>query len=338
MLVNHRGWVGYGSMNSDRDDRAIGRSGGDGGSAATNAVKSGDLSVRSHVGSNFATYLQRRYAPALLIVAATVVASHLLMHRHLDRLDASGSAINFAGRQRMLSQRITKQALLIVDGRKQDADLETGIQEDAKEWATVQQGLMRGDRSRNIPRNTDPEIATLMVRNQRPHEIMLAAVESLLAGRSDDETRAAAMKNLLAAEGEYLETMDAVVFAMADNANRATVFQARTSWAMLIATLFILGMEAVFIFRPAVREIASSAERLHVINQRLEHALGRAILDMLSVCSFCKAVKDDDGEWRPLDEYLSETRDVVFSHGLCNDCLRKHYGDLFPEGELDELS
>ena len=49
---------------------------------------------------------------------------------------------------------------------------------------------------------------------------------------------------------------------------------------------------------------------------------------LLPVCSFCKKIRDDDGQWQQMEMYIAERSEAQFSHNLCPDCLKKHYGDV----------
>jgi hypothetical protein len=49
---------------------------------------------------------------------------------------------------------------------------------------------------------------------------------------------------------------------------------------------------------------------------------------LLPICSFCKKIRDDRGDWEPLERYISDRSDAQFSHGLCPDCVRKHYSEF----------
>jgi uncharacterized protein with PIN domain len=46
----------------------------------------------------------------------------------------------------------------------------------------------------------------------------------------------------------------------------------------------------------------------------------RRLGELLSVCGSCKAIRDIDGQWRSMEEFLSERLRVRFSHGLCPCC------------------
>ena len=46
---------------------------------------------------------------------------------------------------------------------------------------------------------------------------------------------------------------------------------------------------------------------------------------LLPICSHCKRIKNEAGQWEPFEAFLSERSDADFSHGLCPNCLREHY-------------
>lgn len=48
---------------------------------------------------------------------------------------------------------------------------------------------------------------------------------------------------------------------------------------------------------------------------------------LLPICMHCKKIRNDEGYWKDIAEYFNAHLDVEFSHGLCNDCLEKHYPD-----------
>ena len=48
---------------------------------------------------------------------------------------------------------------------------------------------------------------------------------------------------------------------------------------------------------------------------------------LLPICSRCKKIRDDEGYWNEIDEYLHQYSDLEFSHSLCRDCAVQ----LYPE-------
>ena len=57
----------------------------------------------------------------------------------------------------------------------------------------------------------------------------------------------------------------------------------------------------------------------------------KTLSGLLPICSWCKKIRDDKGYWNQLESYISQHSGVDFSHGVCPDCLRKHYPELLEE-------
>lgn len=57
----------------------------------------------------------------------------------------------------------------------------------------------------------------------------------------------------------------------------------------------------------------------------LEKALSeiRILESFLSICCVCKKIRNEDGNWQPIESYITNHSDTVFSHGYCPECGRK---------------
>ncbi|MCP4022663.1 MAG: response regulator [Desulfobacteraceae bacterium] len=51
----------------------------------------------------------------------------------------------------------------------------------------------------------------------------------------------------------------------------------------------------------------------------------------LPICSHCKKIRNDQGGWEDLENYMYENLDTLFTHGLCPDCTSELYPDLFED-------
>lgn len=49
---------------------------------------------------------------------------------------------------------------------------------------------------------------------------------------------------------------------------------------------------------------------------------------LLPICSFCKKIRDKDNQWQVLEKYIGDRSQVTWTHGVCPDCMREHYGDI----------
>lgn len=69
----------------------------------------------------------------------------------------------------------------------------------------------------------------------------------------------------------------------------------------------------------------------YLANVRLLRDLKTALSDvktlsgLLPICSFCKKIRDDKGYWNQLEKYIHEHSNAKFSHGICQECAKKHY-------------
>jgi hypothetical protein len=54
---------------------------------------------------------------------------------------------------------------------------------------------------------------------------------------------------------------------------------------------------------------------------------------LLPICSFCKSIRNDSGEWEHLERFISRRSETQFSHGICPSCQQIHYADLIEREE-----
>lgn len=57
----------------------------------------------------------------------------------------------------------------------------------------------------------------------------------------------------------------------------------------------------------------------------------KQLKEILPICAFCKKIRDDDGYWEQLETYISEHAGTDFSHGICPECVAKHYPECTPK-------
>ena len=52
---------------------------------------------------------------------------------------------------------------------------------------------------------------------------------------------------------------------------------------------------------------------------------------MLPICSSCKKIRDDEGYWQQIEEYIRDHSEADFTHGICNDCVKELYPYFYPQ-------
>jgi hypothetical protein len=76
-----------------------------------------------------------------------------------------------------------------------------------------------------------------------------------------------------------------------------------------------------------------------IVREELIENLQKALADiktlsgMMPICSWCKNIRNDEGYWQKIEAYLKSHSDLDFTHGICNDCAKKEYPELYPESE-----
>jgi len=56
----------------------------------------------------------------------------------------------------------------------------------------------------------------------------------------------------------------------------------------------------------------------------------KTLKGLLPICASCKKIRDDKGYWTQIESYIYKHSDAEFSHGICPDCARKLYPEIFP--------
>ncbi len=71
-------------------------------------------------------------------------------------------------------------------------------------------------------------------------------------------------------------------------------------------------------------------ERERLIAQ-LKEALAeiKTLSGFLPICASCKMIRDDKGYWNQLETYIRDHSEADFSHGICPDCAKRLYPDLY---------
>ena len=86
------------------------------------------------------------------------------------------------------------------------------------------------------------------------------------------------------------------------------------------------------------RDIVQSQLELIYMNEELGEK-NRDLSDYLSeiktlrgflpLCSFCKKIRDDQGNWEQVDVYIHKHSDADISHSVCPECAKEHYTDSY---------
>ena len=76
-------------------------------------------------------------------------------------------------------------------------------------------------------------------------------------------------------------------------------------------------------------------ERVADRTRELEMTMARmnVMSGLLPICSGCKKIRDDQGYWRQVEQFVSQHSGAKFSHGLCPDCEVSLYSEIVSESK-----
>ena len=78
------------------------------------------------------------------------------------------------------------------------------------------------------------------------------------------------------------------------------------------------------------KRIEEERERLI---RKLKDALSevKTLQGILPICSHCKKIRDDQGNWQKVEKYIHDRSEAEFSHGICPECAKEVWGDYLDE-------
>lgn len=79
---------------------------------------------------------------------------------------------------------------------------------------------------------------------------------------------------------------------------------------------------------PVIEKAQIQKVELENTNLELKESLDRikTLEGIVPICSYCKKIRDDEGYWKQVEEYMSLRTKAHFSHSICPHCIEKEYG------------
>lgn len=284
--------------------------------------------------------LSLKYILALSLIALLALAAYFTLRQLIVGEQVSAAIINVSGRQRMLSQKavLLSQQLVINPDPKERARLRSELRQTIEAMGEAHRALVYGDASLGLPGGLSPAMQALMfappVMLDAKQQQHFAAVRALLALQDSeltyDNPRLAA---ILATADGLIAAQDAMVAQFQRESEERVGRLQALERLVLGLTLFVLLLEALFIFRPAVRAIAREQEQLTAANdelQRLSNQDGltgianRRVFDDFLDRAWRQAVRDRE----PVSLLLADIDNFklfndTYGHQAGDDCLRQ---------------
>nr|AOE13681.1 sensory box, GGDEF family protein [uncultured bacterium] len=270
--------------------------------------------------------LSRLYIIALSTIALSVIISQILVRNHLDTQKSDSTVINIAGRQRMLSQKLTKEIVsLTVSFDENNRNILTkNIKETLILWNLSHNSLQKGNDSLGLPEKNSGKIKQQFTAINPVFDTIQKAAKYIIKSleinplTSIDEL-SSEIKKITNNEAEFLLIMDKIVNQYDFEADEKVVWLRKLEFSLMVLTLFILLGEFLFIFWPTAKSVKATLLDLLSAEKKAKKMAFDA--DELSI-SREKSIK----ELRALSQAMDET--LLFARISSNGNLI-HMGNKF---------
>jgi hypothetical protein len=211
--------------------------------------------------------LRRLYLFALLTIALTVLVSQFILQYNLNRQLSDSKIINTSGKQRMLSQKLTKELLIlhfITDSSKIDIE-KNRIDSILVKWKFNHEALVYGNEKLGFPKEKSTLLNELYQSIQPNFEAMILASQQYLQSKNsvaNTEKHQKLLGLVLANERIFLTKMNQIVEQYDQEALEKVTLQSKTEYGILLFTLLVLVLEFLFIFKPTNKKIEMLVSKL----------------------------------------------------------------------------
>ncbi|MGD0337375.1 MAG: hypothetical protein ABSB78_01160 [Bacteroidota bacterium] len=121
--------------------------------------------------------------------------------------------------------------------------------------------------------------------------------------------------------GYFAALSAAIVWTSVDYFGRVSLTFWLATWNIIIQFILFI------VFAYAISKIKEMMSEYRRVNIELQQALAevKRLSGFLIVCSWCKRIRDEHGQWHQMEVYIAEHSEADFSHGICPDCAKKRF-------------
>lgn len=218
----------------------------------------------------------KAYIIALALVAIFIITTQVFIQYLLSNQKKDAHIINISGRQRMLGQKIAKQALILfqVTDATSYEDEKKILQESLNIWNKSHHTLQNGSNTPELSIPQPSEKIQGLFKKLNPYqEEILQAGNNLLKTtfHSPKNQKEVAIKKIIDLEDIFLRSMDEITLEYEKESNQKITRLALIERTLMITVVIILVLEGILIFRPIVSKISSVFKLLETSNQALKN-------------------------------------------------------------------
>ena len=219
-----------------------------------------------------ARQLTRFYVIALTVIAVLSISGLLLIRQTINTHYDDSRVVNVAGRQRMLSQRLTKLALLRIEGLSaaDTVSFDSLLHSWSQSHIQFRNGTLHMEKVYTVRKSS--RLDSMFTRIKPVFQSIYAGFTRVNSQQTTLADKKDALQVILRDEFSYLQQMNDIVFQVDTESFERVKSLERIEWLLTLATLFTVLIEGLFIFRPVVRHTKQVIRRLGRSQKALQQA------------------------------------------------------------------
>lgn len=219
--------------------------------------------------------LGKRYILAFIIITSLIILSQVIMQITIHGEESDSRVINIAGRQRMLSQRISKAAfgLYVSEDIKAKKEYINELTFSVELWKSSHIALQNRDKQQGLSGKNSKAIQKLFADADPSYNNMLKASYDLISiiqsGSYTKQDLYPKIQQIENNEAIFLEGMDKIVFQYDFESSEKIKFIKYSEILILFIILAALLMEGIFIFIPSEKQIVQAFKKIEESRENL---------------------------------------------------------------------
>ncbi|SFR69737.1 diguanylate cyclase (GGDEF) domain-containing protein [Anaeromicropila populeti] len=219
--------------------------------------------------------MRKRYILSALSIFILFTSKQAIIQLQISQMEKMSRAMNVAGSQRMLSQKISKDVLMLYqsDDKKAIESYLTELENSVEKWEMYQNNLLDGEKKRQLIGIHSAKIESMLMESgQFFDKILRASKDILYLFKSGEYDRYQLLEKILIIhnnEGEFLNRMNDIIYQY-DEENRIKIKAIQQTEHFLFAIMIILiAFIAVFVFYPAEKTLKRAFMDMNESNENL---------------------------------------------------------------------
>lgn len=203
-------------------------------------------------------------------IVALVIANSINIQHEIDRNLSYTKTLNVAGRQRMLSQKLTKLSLEARQGERVQQEISRTL----SQWQAAHTSLKNSSDGLSIYTEQHPEVTTMFDYIDEPYSKLVNSFSKVAAGDISVET----VTDIKQQEPLYLQQMEGIVRELEANASEDLSASRRLqTWLAIISGLVLLLEMLIFVYPyhkrlvNAYKKVNRQQDELQQQKEQIEH-------------------------------------------------------------------